>query len=235
MNDFSILDLVSILRKSIWYIISVMLVFAVAAYVFCTVVAVPTYQAKASFIATNGGVGTDLEDGTTIKSTDVAASLALINTYIGILKSNAVYKEVAEEVDLGYSAFDIKSMTTVECRDEDALFIDVRVTSENPEHSVKIVNAFLEKGSKFVLTKMPKAYIEAVEVSNSASKNYPNTLTTVFLAAFVGFVLVVVIAIIIDMFDKTIKGEENFAENYDIPILGNVPNFKVAAKGDKKI
>ena len=52
--------------------------------------------------------------------------------------------------------------------------------------------------------------------------------------AFLGAVFVFVIAIIINMMDKTIKGEKDFSANYDIPILGNIPNFKTAAREEKK-
>ena len=49
-----------------------------------------------------------------------------------------------------------------------------------------------------------------------------------------GAVLVFAVAIIITVMDKTIKGEKNFVANYDIPILGNIPNFKVAAREENK-
>ena len=39
---------------------------------------------------------------------------------------------------------------------------------------------------------------------------------------------------IINAMDKTIKGEKDFVANYDIPILGNIPNFKTAAREEKK-
>ena len=53
-------------------------------------------------------------------------------------------------------------------------------------------------------------------------------------AVILGAVLVFAIAIIITVMDKTIKGENDFTANYDIPILGNIPNFKAAAREEKK-
>lgn len=234
MNDFSIASILGIIRKSIWYLISTALVFAVAAYVYCSFIATPTYQAKASFIATNSGFGAETENASTIKSTDISASLALINTYVDILKTSGIYEEVAADTGLGYSAGQLRSMITVAPRSEETLFIDVRVTSASPEHSVKIANAFITLGSDYVVDKMPNAYIRGIENSSSAVQNYPRTMSSVVLAAFIGCVLVLAIAFLVSMMDKTIKGEKDFSANYDIPVLGSIPNFRVAAREEKK-
>ena len=45
---------------------------------------------------------------------------------------------------------------------------------------------------------------------------------------------VFILAFIVNVLDKTIKGEKDFSANYDIPILGNIPNFKAAAREEKK-
>ena len=52
--------------------------------------------------------------------------------------------------------------------------------------------------------------------------------------ASIGCVLVLAIAILVSMMDKTIKGEKDFSANYDIPVLGSIPNFRVAAREEKK-
>ncbi len=234
MNELSISTLISILRKNLAYIISAMVVFAIIAYAFCSFIAVPTYQAKASYIGGNGGVGTDLEERVTIQNSDVSASLALIKTYVYILQSDTVYSKVAKALDSKYTAAQIKAMTEVLPRDEDSLFIDVKVTCEKPEDAVKIANAFIKVGSEHIMVLMPNAYIVGVEDTTYAVQNYPNTMTTVTFAVILAFALVYGICLIASMMDKTIRGERDFTENYDIPVLGNIPNFKVAAREERK-
>lgn len=234
MNDFSVTYLISVVRKSIVYIIASALVCAAAAYCYCTFATTPTYAAKASFLATNNGFGTETEDASAIKSTDIAASIALVNTYVGILQTNGVYEELAAKSNLGYSAKQLKSMISVNVRSEDSLFIDVQVVSKKPEDSVKIANAFLSVGTDYVNKVMPNSFIREIEQSTGAKKNYPNTPATAFLFAVCGAVVVFCLAVFVSMMDKTIKGESDFKAHYDIPVLGNIPNFKNAARGESK-
>lgn len=238
MNEFTISSLLAILRKCIWYVIIVAVVFAVAAYSFCSFVATPTYQSSISFIATNGGIASVDDDPTTadkMNNTDIAASLALLGTYVDIFKTVDLYEEVKEDTGLDYSAIEIMKMVSVQPRSDESLFIDITVTTTNPKHSVKIADSIYKLGGDYVVEQLPKAYIKAMEDSDKrAVQNYPNTPITIVIAAFLGAVLVFVIAVIANMMDKTIKGEKDFSENYDIPILGNIPNFKTAAREERK-
>ncbi len=241
MNEFTIASLLGILRKCIWYMVIVAVVMAIAAYVFCAFVATPTYQSSVSFVATNKGFGGENTTTTIagdasnkITSADVAASLAMLNTYVGILQTGEMYEKLADELEMPYTARELSSMITVQSRNEQSLFIDVLVTSPNPVHSVQIANTFLELGDDYVVDCLPNAYMKAVQYSKGAVQNYPNTFLTILLAVFLGVVAVYGIAILITAMDKTIKGENDFMSNYDIPLLGNIPNFKTAAKGEKK-
>ena len=242
MNEFNMATLLGILRKYIWYMVIVAVIFAVLAYCFCSFIAVPTYQSKISFIGTNGGMA-DMGDGemsdiTKIPSADIVASIALIPTFVDMFKEADLYEQVSETIKkagLDYDTKQIKSMVSVQARSEESLYIDITVTSTNPKHSVLIAETIYRIGGKFVVSRMSKAYIAAMgNTGGVAAKNYPNTPITIILAAFLGVVFVFVIAIIVNMMDKTIKGEKDFSANYDIPILGNIPNFKTAAREEKK-
>ena len=242
MNEFNMTTLLGILRKCIWYMVTVAVIFAVIAYCFCNFIAVPTYQSKISFIGTNGGMSDLSEEEmaviSKINSADIAASLVLIPTFVDVFKEADLYEQVAEsvkKVGLDYSTTQIKSMVSVSARSEDSLYIDITVTTTNPKHSVIIAEAIYGIGGDFVISKMPRAYVATMgNTGGTATQNYPNAPITIILAAFLGAVFVFVIAIIINMMDKTIKGEKDFSANYDIPILGNIPNFKTAAREEKK-
>ena len=122
-------------------------------------------------------------------------------------------------------------MVSVVQREQNSLFIDVTVTCANPEHAIKIAETIFEVGDDYLVSMFPNAYVKAIENTDSrAVQNYPNTPMTTVSVAFIGGILVFIAAIVITLMDKTIKGEKDFSENYDIPILGNIPNFKAAAR-----
>ena len=126
-------------------------------------------------------------------------------------------------------------MVSIAQRTENSLFIDVTVTSTDPKHAIEIAETIYECGDDFLVATLPNAYVKAIEDTDSiATQNYPVVSTTVMFAVVLGAALAFAIAIIITLMDKTIKGEKDFMANYDIPILGNIPNFKAAAREEKK-
>lgn len=239
MNELNFADLLAVLKKCIVYVIVVAVVFAIGAFCFCSFIATPTYQAKVSFISTNSGFASYEQDMDTVTSkisgTDVSASLQLMSTYVDLLNSRELYSLVKEDIGLDYSESEIKSMVMVEARSQESLFIDITVTSTNPEHAIKIADSIYKLGGEYMASQITYAYIKAVDDSgNKVTQNYPNTPFTVFVAAVLGGCIVFVIAVIISLMDRAIKGEKDFSDHYDIPILGNIPNFNVAARKEKK-
>lgn len=237
MNELTLSSLLGILKKSMVYIIIVSILCAIGAFCFCKFIATPTYQAKISFIGANSsgfGIQTSEEDDY-INTTDISASRALILTYVGLFKTSSFYDTIQKNCGLDYTATEISEMVDIVQREENSLFIDVTVTATNPKHAIKIAETIYEFGDDFLVSTLPMAYVKAIEDTNStAVQNYPVTSTTMMAAIVLGAVLVFAAAIVISVMDKTIKGEKDFTANYDIPILGNIPNFKAAAREEKK-
>lgn len=247
MSELTLSSLLGILKKSVIYIVIAAILFAIGAYCFCKFIATPTYQAKTSFLATNGGLITEetLEDANAssvesdinnkLSNTDYSASRNMLKTYVGLFRTRDLYIKIKEKTQLDYSADKIKSMVNVVNRSDDTLFIDFTVTCENKQHAILIADAIYEIGDDFIAYWIPAGYVMPVENSaNKAYQNYPVTFITVVAAAAIGGILVFVMAFTINVMDKTIKGEKDFSANYDIPILGNIPNFKAAAREEKK-
>lgn len=240
MNELTLSGLLGILKKSIIYMIIVSIICAIGAFCYCKFIATPTYQARISFIGANSSgfasqKGEEGEETVDIKSSDISASRQLILTYVDLFKTKDFYRVVKENIDLNYSANQLKGMVNIAQRAENSLFIDVTVTSTDPKHAIKIAETIYECGDDFLVATLPNAYVKAIEDTDSiATKNYPVTSTIVMAAIVVGAALTFAVATIITIMDKTIKGEKDFMANYDIPILGNIPNFKAAAREEKK-
>ncbi len=237
MEELTLSSLLDILRKCIIYMIVAAIVCAAGAFCYCEYIATPTYVAKVSFMGANSsgfGAQTD-EDDTDIKSTDISASRAIILTYVELFKTTGFFDIVAEKSGLNYSASQIKSKVNFSQRAADSLFIDVSVTSANPKEAIKIAETIYSCGGEYLSSLLPNAYIKAIEGTNSiARQNYPVTSTTMAIAALFGAVVVFILAYIITIVDKAIKGEKDFEAKYDIPILGYVPNFQSAAREENK-
>lgn len=238
MGEISILDILKIIFRRIWAIIIAAVLCGAVAFVYCTMFATPTYQAKASVIGSNGNIAVDYDVTSpsakeTIESSDLAASLALSDTYVVMLtKMPAESQEFIDKLtDEGL--FDIYQNSSVSISPrEETLIIDISVVSTDRNAAQKIANIYAECSSSFV-AEYNIGMIKTLSKARDTVQVSPNTLRTVFFAVLLGILIVAFIAVFIDMSDKTINGEDDIRANYDIPILGSVPDFQTISKGGK--
>jgi capsular polysaccharide biosynthesis protein len=55
----------------------------------------------------------------------------------------------------------------------------------------------------------------------------------VLIAFACSLVVAVILAVIVEKLDKTVKDEEDFLKSHNVPLLGTVPDFE--AKGKRRI
>lgn len=241
MGNFSITDLFKIILKRLHIIVIVALLCGSISVGYCMYIAKPIYAAKTSLFADNGGItsgtGTTSQTENGVKSTDVASSLNLLNTYVGILEENDFYIYVNDYLkstgqSVGYTDSELKKLVTISGR-EDTMLLDITVKCENGEFAVDLANAIVEKAPEYIKGFVPQATAKKSRTANNYSKVSPNITLTSIITAFLGACLCAVIIVVRALNDQTVKGEEDFAEKFDIPVLGSVPNFDLGrtAKG----
>ena len=224
-KTIDIMDLVMLAWRRIWVLIVAALVCATVAFGYCKLLVTPAYSAKASIIATNGAV-TVYNDKSTVSASDLSASLYLAETVIDILKTPNIYKDVADKLGKSYNYQDLMSMASVERRGEDTLFIDVTFSSTDPKEAMRIANKFVETSCEYIPEYIPHSVAKVASTAIKASKTYPRTMVTTALAGIMGAVLAYAVIFIVESTNRAIKGEEDFANNFDVPLLGAVPDFE---------
>ena len=224
MNEISIANIVSILMKRIWIIAIVTILCAAIAFSYCKIIVSPVYKATTSILITNGGVITESGDDT-IQSSDLSASIYLVNTCVDILKSQKIYKELAAATSDKYTYKSLKSGFTIERKEEDSLFINISFRSTDPQEAILLVNAFTKLSPPSIEAILPSVKVEILEDADTASKVYPQTLNTTIIFGLIGAIITCAIILIIALTDQAIKSEEDFVSYFDIPILGTVPDF----------
>jgi len=239
LGEFSIVDILKVILKRIWAVSIAAVLCGSLAFVYCTMFATPTYQAKASVLGSNGNIGSEITigvttGGNTIQSGDLAASIALTETYVVMLtkmpsESQDFVNRLVEE-DL----LDIYKQSQIEITaQEDTLVIEISVISTDAKAAQSIANIYAECSSTFV-EDYNIGMIKTISKARDTKQVSPRTLMTTFFAAFLGMAVVALFVVYIDLSDRTINGEEDIRANYDIPVLGMVPDFQVSSKGGKK-
>ncbi len=231
-KTINIMDLVMLALHHIWIIILAAVVFAAGAFSYCKFFITPSYSATASILVTNGAVTTSYDETTgKIASSDISASLYLSYTVVDILNTPDIYKKVANQLGKDYNYQGLMGCSSIARRSDETLFIDVTFSSTDPKEAMRIANKFVEIACGYIPEFIPSARANVASTAIKASMTYPRTLMTTGVAGVVGAVAAYIVLFIIESMNRAIKGEEDFTSNFDVPLLGAVPDFENAESG----
>lgn len=224
MKEISLMDIVSALLQRWWMILISAVLCGSCAFVYCEFAATPKYMASGSAVISTGTSILGTDGDSSMKTSDVSITLALSNSFVDILSSNGLYKVVADKYDFGYSATELKNMTSVSGR-EDSLIADISVQCVDSRLAVRIVNAILKESQDYMQSKMPAVVVEPLDKAERAVQYSPRTMVSTALLAVVGAIISSFIIFLISYYDTTIKGEEDIARTFNFAILGSIPDF----------
>ncbi len=243
MNNITIEYLFRLFLRRLWIIILVAVICGASAFTYCNWFADEAYSATAKIIIGNGALGVETESGENsnqsselsqinpyyISGSHIQSSMYLAKESLSFLRTNEIYQRLAFELDGNRNNYGrYKGCISIDLAEEDSIFINITATSSTPDEAVKIANAFASLTPDYFKEKFKQAEADIIETADGAGQTAPRTTTTTILFAVAGALIVYILALIIDMNDKTIKGEMDFTETYNIPLLGSVPDFEDA-------
>lgn len=227
---------ISLFRLAIRYfyiLVISALVFAFSAFSFCEFIAEPIYSATGSVLVTNGTIiknnnSDNTQTSSRVEGTDITASLNLVNTITDILKTNDIYKDLAAEFNNKYTYEQLKQRSTIKQRSNQTLFVDIAFTAHTKEEAISLVNSYVKLVPDYISKYIPNSSSSVTTSADTANKTYPRTFLTTFAAAIFGAGLAFAVIFIVNSFNTTIKNESDLTENYDLLIIGNIPDFEIA-------
>lgn len=238
MVEYSALDIIKVVFRRIWLIVVVGVLCAVIAYIYCSMLATPTYQAKSSIIGSNGNIATDVDSNIitsngSVAVGDLSASLSLTETYVYMLTKMPTESEnfINKLNDAGLVDYFNNASVNITAR-EDTLIIDIAVVSTDREVAKQIANIYAECSSEFI-EGYNVGMIKELSKARSTTQVSPQTFIATALACILGVFVTALIVIFLAISDRTINGEDDLKNNYDIPILGVVPDFQISVNGGK--
>ncbi len=160
-----------------------------------------------------------------ISAGDLSASQQLITTYIAIMQSDSVMQQVAKEVNLGYSASQIRSMFSASAVNETEIF-KISIRCSNPEHAQKITNAILKIAPEPIKNTVKAGSVEIVDLASlPTSPSSPNVTAEVLKGFILGAVICLGVLVAINFLDRRIHSDEEITSTYTIPVLGIIPEI----------
>ncbi|MBR0082291.1 MAG: hypothetical protein IJP98_06105 [Clostridia bacterium] len=215
-RDFDLLEILKNLLAH-WYVILIATVLATAiggVYFFMPVFTQDVYSSSTLIY-----IGNREEGDSTISTTALSISSALIGDYQQLIQSRQVTKRVCDELGLpslaGYS-ISVNSISNTR-------FIRISVSGPYPESVALIANSIANVFSDVVVELMDIRNVSVIDeaVVPSAPSGPPRLRNTMIVGA-IGFAVSVVLLIVIELANNTVKTPDDIENQFGIPVLAMI-------------
>lgn len=221
--------LTGLLKKS-WIIVLVSVICAALTFLGTYYFVTPQYRASSVFYVNNNTVDIgNVELG--LSSGDITARKSLVDSYIVILKTKQTLLDVIDYADVNMGYTTLRGMITAGSVDGTEIF-QVVITSPDPYLSEKLANAIAHilpnRISNIIKNTEAVVVDTAVVPSAPSSPSYSKNTTMGFL---IGLVLSMGFVVLWELFDVTIRTEEDVTSCCTHPVLASVPDMLNQSKG----
>lgn len=241
-NSYSIKDILSLLLGKIWLLIIVTILGGAIAYSYSKFVMPLKYSSHISmYVQSYTGISENAN-----AQNNISNSKQLVNTYIEVLKDDAVMNAVAELLEkefdhevlkenFSYSDGKITPSSIRGCIKissvQDTSAVKIVSTSKNAEVSAAICNDLAEVAPEYVEKAVGVGSINTIDEAKIYNTPVaPNKTKNTAIGAAAALLLTVLIVFIIDFFDNTIKETSVLAEKFKKPIIGGIQQFNTDKK-----
>ena len=245
-NEYSIMDFILLILHRIWWIIAGAVLGGAVLFCYSTFCLPLEYSSHISmYVQSYKTINTNNSSNLN----DINNSKQLINTYIEVLKDDAVMRAIGEKLieEYGYDTVAVNfgmedgnvspnsmrgkiSVTSV----SDTSALKVVVTTKNADISASICNIMAEVSPNFIKDAVGVGALRTIDTAKAYYQPVAPDVTKNTIMGFLGgFVLVLMIVILVDFLDNTIKSTASITEKYNKPIIGEIPQFnKSRRRGD---
>lgn len=217
----SLQEIFNLLKKKATLIVSMFFVGIGIAAILTLFVITPKYNATSQLIATSANKDSN------VSTDNINSNLMMINTYKDFIKgkvvTDAAREQLEKEIGFKGTSEDVKNMINVEQTQSSQMF-SIVATSENPNEAATVANvvAAIFKQEAKEYTEADKVSIIS-EASPSTNPVSPNKKVNLAIGGILGLIIGVGLALLSQLFNRTVKSVEYVTETLNIPVLGHIP------------
>ncbi len=230
-NAVDLLRLLKAVRSRAWIVILASVLSMAVAFSITFFFVTPKYEASAKFYVNNSSASVGGSSGS-MSSGDLSTSRNLVDSYIVILNTRETFEEVIKYSGETLTVSELKNMITAGAVD-DTEIVEITVTSASPEQAENIANAIAyvlpQRITTIIEGTSAKVVEEAVFPTGASSPSYVNNTV---IGMLLGLVISVGAIVLWEIFDTTIREEDDIAGVCKYPVLAAVPDmFSSSQKG----
>lgn len=224
-KEEDVIDLFRVFQviKKCWALLLVLgIVFGAAGFAVTKYAMTPKYEASVKMIVNTTKYD---ENGIAINSSSDTNNLAksLVDTYGVVIKSSSMLNEVINNLGLGVTAEDLEKCITVSSVDNTQVF-KITVKTDDVDKSKRIVREIINVAPARILEAVEAGSCKVVsDIDSSNSPVSPNVIKNTGLAAIIGVIFGIAIAIIRELQYNYITTDEELVEVTGIPCIAIIP------------
>lgn len=217
-EQFKFSEIIDILAKRyITILVSTFICIAIG-FIVAFFIIKPSYEASINIIVGNSSTSTAKLD-----YDELMLYQKLVKTYCTIAKTNTVAEKTIEKMGLKMEADDFEKLITV-VPESDTQIFDIKVRANSKEQSVKIINTLSQVFIEEVKNMYPSDSIKIMDkIKASDEPVAPNKKLYIIISAFVGLMLSIIIIMLKEYADSTLKTEKDVEEYLDCQVIGSIP------------
>lgn len=163
-----------------------------------------------------------------LSSSNLEAAKQLVNTYTNIISSDTVLEQVVTESGLSYKVNDIRDMMTTQQVNDTEIF-RVYITHPDPYVAAEVANAIASVAPAEIEEIVEGSAAKIIDYAKiPTSKHSPSYEKNTILGAVIGAIVAILYVTLRYLLDVRIKDSEDIEMMFEIPILGQIPNFGTA-------
>ncbi len=219
-NTIDISKILHILRKYIWLLVLLPLMFFLASLVITFVFIKPQYEASSQILVNQEKAQDPIQ-----QQQNVQGTLQQVNTYAEIVNSPRILDKVSKKLKGSYSVANLKSKVEVQSSAQSQV-ITVNVKADNKGEAEKIANKLINVYKKEMPEIMDINNVSILsDASNTAKKVSPNVPMNLILGFLIGLILALLFIFIKELTDTRIKDEQDIEDHLKLPVLGSIKRF----------
>ena len=215
-----LIEYFNIIKKRLLLVILVTVGLTAISGVLSYFVITPTYKADISVIV---GKTENKSEVSQDSYNDVIMYQKLVKTYSEFAKSRKVSEHVIKALKLKIEPDQLQEMVSVAPKG-DTEFLTITVKSKNSKEAMDIANQ-LAKSLKYISNDIKK--VDNVQLLDEAIEpirpDNPNPKLNMAIAFFIGLMLSLGIAFLLEYLDNTVKSQEDIEKLTGIPVIGIIP------------
>lgn len=232
-NTISIKDIIGLILSKLWLIILLAVIGGGAAFG-CAEFLIPLkYQSYTTMYVKNNN-----ENATILNNSDLNTARSLVNTYIAVLQSDTIMEKTGKKLldEFGsdrisndfrlsgesVSADSLRSCLTMSAVNQTEV-LKITAVTKDAEISAGLCKAIADLAPKFLVRVVGAGSVETIdEAQVSYSPVSPNVPKLSVIGALAGMMVAVLIILLIDFLDNTLKDSEVVSKKYQIAVLGEI-------------